>query len=51
MGKFRKNVGGKSAAVKKNGVSDFKTQGDKQTLGFQVKMQTIVNKMKNLVRA
>lgn len=42
---------GKSTAVKINGVSDFKTQEDQETLGFQVKMQTIVNKMNNLVRA
>lgn len=46
-----KKKGGKSAAVKINGVSDFKTHGDSETLGFQVKMWTIVNKMSNLVRA
>lgn len=49
--KVEKNVGEKSAAVKINGASDFKTPRDQETSGFQVKMQTIVTKMNNLVRS
>lgn len=50
-GESLKKCGGNSAAVKINGVSDFRTQGDQETLGFQVKIWTIVNIMNNGVRA